>query len=40
LSGQFDDPDLEHLIANDDQRQELVDSLIENIQNLYLVFRE
>jgi uncharacterized protein len=40
LSGQFDDPDLEHLIANEEQRQELVDSLIENIQNLYLVFRE
>jgi len=40
LSGQFDDPELEHLIANQDDRQELVDSLIENIQNLYLVFRE
>jgi uncharacterized protein len=40
LSGQFDAPELEHLIADEEQRQELVDSLIENIQNLYLVFRE
>jgi uncharacterized protein len=40
LSGQFDDPELEHLIADEAQRQDLVDSLVENIQNLYLVFRE
>ena len=40
LSGQFDDPDLEHLTSDEDQRQDLVDSLVENIQNLYLVFRE
>ena len=40
LSGQFDDPELEHLVSNQQNRQELVDSLTDNIQNLYLVFRE
>ena len=40
LSGQFDDPDLEHLIDDEHKRQELASSLIDNMQNLYLVFRE
>ncbi|PCJ51032.1 MAG: hypothetical protein COA74_00780 [Gammaproteobacteria bacterium] len=40
LSGQFDDPELEHLLVDEQERQQLAASLIENIQNLYLVFRE
>ena len=40
LSGQFDDPDLEHLIADEHKRQQLANNLIDNLQNLYLVFRE
>ncbi len=40
LSEQFADPDLEHLMNDEDARQELADSIIENIQNLFLLFRE
>jgi len=40
LSEQFDDPELEHLSSDQNARQEMANNLIENIQNLYLHFRE
>ena len=40
LSEQFSDPELEHLFNDNDARQEMANSLIENIQNLYLLYRE
>lgn len=40
LSDQFDDPELEHLTSNKGERQKLANSLVDNIQNLYLLFRE
>jgi len=40
LSEQFIEPELEHLYANQKERQQLADSIISNIQNLYLLFRE
>lgn len=40
LSDQFIDPELEHLSTDVETRQLMADNLIENIQNLYLLFRE
>ncbi|RLA00755.1 MAG: hypothetical protein DRQ47_09060 [Gammaproteobacteria bacterium] len=40
LSNQFNEPELKHLIKDNDARQQMANSLIENIQNLYLLFRE
>jgi len=40
LSDQFVDPELEHLSGDKKARQQLANQLIDNIQNLYLLFRE
>jgi len=40
LSEQFTEPELEHLISDDEKRQQLAGAIIPNIQNLYLFFRE
>lgn len=40
LSDQFVEPELQHLNEDKQARQEMADSLIENIQNLYLLYRE
>jgi len=40
LSNQMLDPELEHLASNNKIRQQMAGSIIENIQNLYLLFRE
>jgi len=40
LSDQFVDPELEHLSTDAETRQQMADNLIENIQDLYLLFRE
>jgi len=40
LSEQFAEPELEYLIHDAAKKQELAESIIPNIQNLYLLFRE
>lgn len=40
ISEQFIDPDLEHLANNKREKQKLANQLLENIQNLYLLYRE
>ena len=40
ISNQFVEPELEHLSADKKVRQQLASHLVENIQNLYLLFRE
>ena len=40
LSDQFVEPELQHLNEDIQARQEMADSLVENIQNLYILYRE
>ncbi len=40
LSNQIADPALEHIILNNKKRQQMANNLTENVQNLYLLFRE
>ena len=40
LSGQFIDPEISHLTDDPNTRNKMAEDLVENIQNLYLLFRE
>jgi len=40
LSNQIVAPELEHIISDNKKRQQMANNLTENVQNLYLLFRE
>ncbi len=40
LSNQMHDPELDHLTKNNKIRQQMAGNILENVQNLYLLFRE